>query len=73
AGSKAERDNSVAVGSAGSERQVTHVAAGTEGTDAVNKNQLDAVAATADKTSRYFQASGSADSDAGAYVEGDSA
>jgi len=41
--SVAERDNSVAVGSAGSERQITDVAAGTENTDAVNLAQLNEV------------------------------
>lgn len=41
-GSVADRANTVAVGAAGSERQVTHVAAGTVGTDAVNVNQLKA-------------------------------
>jgi autotransporter adhesin len=36
----ADRDNTVSVGSAGSERQVTNVAAGTATTDAVNVGQL---------------------------------
>jgi len=40
AGSVADRDNTVAVGSTGNERQVTHVAAGTADTDAVNVGQL---------------------------------
>ncbi|CAG9227659.1 Trimeric autotransporter adhesin [Paraburkholderia tropica] len=44
AGSIADRDNAVSVGSAGSERQITNVAAGTAGTDAVNVNQLNAMA-----------------------------
>jgi len=35
-----DRANSVSVGSAGQERQITHVAPGTQGTDAVNVNQL---------------------------------
>jgi autotransporter adhesin len=35
-----DRDNSVSVGSAGNERQVTNVAAGTRETDAVNMGQL---------------------------------
>ncbi|ONV17832.1 hypothetical protein A8E74_25445, partial [Burkholderia cenocepacia] len=35
--------NVVAVGSADSARQVVNVAAGTQGTDAVNVNQLNAV------------------------------
>jgi len=41
--SVADRDNSVSVGAAGSERQVTNVAAGTASTDAVNVGQLNAV------------------------------
>jgi len=41
AGSVADRANSVSVGSVGAERQITHVADGTEATDAVNKGQLD--------------------------------
>ncbi|MFM0061160.1 YadA-like family protein, partial [Paraburkholderia phytofirmans] len=40
AGSVADRDNTVSVGSAGNERQVTNVAAGTATTDAVNVGQL---------------------------------
>ncbi len=40
AGSVATRDNAVSVGSKGHERQVTHVAAGSEDTDAVNVAQL---------------------------------
>jgi autotransporter adhesin len=43
ANSVADRDNSVSVGAAGSERQVTNVAAGTASTDAVNVGQLNAV------------------------------
>lgn len=35
-----DRDNSVSVGSVGGERQIANVAAGTQGTDAVNVNQL---------------------------------
>ncbi|MCL9668269.1 YadA family autotransporter adhesin, partial [Rosenbergiella epipactidis] len=38
--SVADRENSVSVGSSGKERQITHVAAGTEDTDAVNVKQL---------------------------------
>jgi trimeric autotransporter adhesin len=45
AGSVADRDNTVSVGSAGNERQITNVAAGTQGTDAVNLNQLNAATA----------------------------
>ena len=40
ADSTATRDNSVSVGAAGSERQITHVAAATQATDAVNFDQL---------------------------------
>ncbi len=43
-GSIADRVNTVSVGSAGAERQITNVAAGVQGTDAVNVNQLNAVA-----------------------------
>ncbi|RAP59170.1 YadA family autotransporter adhesin [Oleiagrimonas sp. MCCC 1A03011] len=42
AGSVADRDNTVSVGADGNERQITHVAAGTEDTDAVNVAQLQA-------------------------------
>jgi autotransporter adhesin len=48
--SVADRASTVSVGSAGNERQVTNVAAGTQTTDAVNKGQLDAVAAQAGQT-----------------------
>jgi trimeric autotransporter adhesin len=41
--SVADRDNSVSVGAAGSERQLTNVAAGTASTDAANVGQLNAV------------------------------
>ena len=41
AGSVADRANTVSVGSAGAERQIANVAAGTQDTDAVNKAQLD--------------------------------
>ena len=40
ANSVADRANTLSVGAAGSERQITNVAAGTQGTDAVNVNQL---------------------------------
>jgi len=40
ANSLADRDNSVSVGAVGSERQITNVAAATQGTDAVNLDQL---------------------------------
>ncbi len=42
AGSVTDRDNSVSVGSDGEARQITHVAAGTQTTDAVNMGQLTA-------------------------------
>ncbi|KAF1016807.1 MAG: Autotransporter adhesin UpaG [Stenotrophomonas maltophilia] len=42
AGSLADRANTVSVGATGAERQVTHVAAGTASTDAVNVGQLQA-------------------------------
>ena len=45
ANSVADRANTVSVGSVGGERQVTNVAAGTQGTDAVNVNQLKASSA----------------------------
>ncbi len=40
-GSIADRENTVSVGKVGKERQITNVAAGTQGTDAVNFGQLD--------------------------------
>jgi len=43
ANSVANRDNAVSVGAAGSERQITNVAAGTATTDAANVGQLNAV------------------------------
>jgi autotransporter adhesin len=45
AGSVADQDNTVSVGSVGGERRVVNVADGVDATDAVNKGQLDAVAA----------------------------
>lgn len=45
AGSTATRDNTVSIGAPGAERQLTNVAPGTLGTDGVNVNQLNAVAA----------------------------
>ncbi len=45
-GSQASRANTVSVGSAGSERQIVNVAAGTQGTDAVNVAQLHGAAAS---------------------------
>jgi trimeric autotransporter adhesin len=49
-GSLATRANSVSVGSVGNERTITNVAPGVEGTDAVNVNQLNAVASQAAST-----------------------
>lgn len=46
-GSVADRADTVSVGSAGNERQVVNVAAGTQPTDAVNKGQLDRGVASA--------------------------
>src|SRR5690606_15341905 len=81
AGSLADRANTVSVGAAQDwtdaagvvhaaiDRQITNVAAGTEATDAVNLAQLEQATAS----SRYFAATGSEDSDAGAYAEGDEA
>ncbi|WP_447842637.1 YadA-like family protein [Enterobacter cloacae] len=43
AGSIADRENTVSVGSEGSERQITNVAAGEKDTDAVNVGQLNGV------------------------------
>src|SRR5690606_32820414 len=53
-GSVADRDHTVSVGSAGNERQITNVAAGTEGTDAVNLDQLEEATAY----NQYFRATG---------------
>jgi autotransporter adhesin len=44
-GSVANRDNSVSVGSTSQQRQITNVAPGTAGTDAVNVNQMNAAVA----------------------------
>ena len=44
--SLADRAGTISVGSAGNERQIANVADGSEGTDAVNKRQLDAAIAT---------------------------
>src|SRR5690606_36105509 len=46
-GSVADRDGSVSVGTTVSQRQMVNVAAGTQGTDAVNLDQLQATLATA--------------------------
>src|SRR3546814_8490223 len=59
------------VGDAGSERQITNVAAGTEDNDAVNLAQLQEVAKTADNTDHFFQASDDPDNPGVcSYVEG---
>jgi trimeric autotransporter adhesin len=47
ANSVADRANTVSVGAAGSERQIVNVAAGTEATDAVNVQQLNAAVGNA--------------------------
>ncbi|HEY0334165.1 MAG TPA: ESPR-type extended signal peptide-containing protein, partial [Stenotrophomonas sp.] len=78
AGARATEANTFSVGSGGvgsgpATRRVVNVSDGVSATDAVNKGQLDAVSEVAETTSKYFQASGSDDSDAGAYVEGDNA
>ena len=56
----ADRDFTVSVGSAGNERQITNVAAGTAGTDAVNLDQLtevsDGVGELAETAIRYDDA-----------------
>lgn len=48
AGAVADRANSVSVGTAGAERQITHVADGSEDTDAVNLRQLKAAGLVGD-------------------------
>ena len=52
AGSVADRANTVSVGAAGAERQITHVADGSQATDAVNLRQLQA---SQEGTVRYDQ------------------
>lgn len=49
AGSVADRDNAVSVGSKGTERQIINVKAGVEDTDAVNVSQLKEATANANK------------------------
>lgn len=73
AGSLATRAFTVSVGDVGFERQIVNVAPGTESTDAVNKQQLDAVSEVATVTSRYFKAAASVDGDAGVAIDGDGA
>ncbi|MGF6154528.1 hypothetical protein [Pseudomonas fluorescens] len=54
ANSVADRENSVSVGSVGNERQLTNIAAGTSGTDAVNVDQLTkSVAGITDNANAY--------------------
>ncbi|MBD4909063.1 hypothetical protein GUF77_05590, partial [Xanthomonas citri pv. citri] len=53
-----DRASTVSVGTVGGERQITNVAAGTEGTDAVNLDQLTAVSDGAANTARTFVATG---------------
>jgi autotransporter adhesin len=54
ANSVADRDNSVSVGTVGSERQITNIAAATQGTDAVNFDQLNkSVAESTNKANAY--------------------
>ena len=71
ANSTADRDNTVSVGDVGSERQITNVAAGTEGTDAVNVDQLNAVAEASENATRYFKANGERDGSDDAVAHGD--
>src|SRR5690606_33526819 len=52
--SVANRANTVSVGSAGNERQVTNVAAGTQATDAVNVAQLESTATEAVSTANAY-------------------
>nr|WP_244196236.1 YadA C-terminal domain-containing protein [Paraburkholderia susongensis] len=53
----ADRANTVSVGAPGEERQITNVAPGTQGTDAVNVNQLNAAQAAANAyTDKQFGA-----------------
>src|SRR5690606_19120595 len=87
AGSYADRPNSISVGSPARthdgqlpvdieaiDRQITHVAAGTEDTNAGNVAQLQEVAKTAADNAYFFKASADPDSDSvGAWVEGDNA
>ena len=57
ANSVADRDNTVSMGSAGNERQITHVAAGVENTDAVNVGQMnDALGSVASQSNRQYNA-----------------
>ncbi|MNV23408.1 Adhesin YadA precursor [compost metagenome] len=74
ANSVATRNDSVSIGSAGNERQLTHLAAGTAATDAVNVQQLtdaiDGVAAGA--TNPYLMVDGANDGSDNARTSGTS-
>jgi autotransporter adhesin len=67
AGSVADRANAVSVGttSAGGQRQVTNVAAGTEGTDAVNVNQMQQSVNTGVKSAKGYTDALRSDMDSG--------
>ena len=69
--SVADRANSVSVGSAGNQRQIANVAAGTEAGDAINKAQLDAMADSVSSASHYFAVSGNNDGSNNATASGD--
>ena len=66
-----DRDDTVSVGDVGAERQITNVAAGTEGTDAVNLDQLNALAEASENATRYFKANGAGDGSDDATATGD--
>src|SRR3546814_8418855 len=70
---RSETDSLVPGDMEASNRQITRGAAGAEDSDAVSLAQLNEGADGAAETGKYFQASGSDDSNAGAYVEGDNA
>ena len=58
ANSVADRADTVSVGSTGAERQITHVAAGTAATDAVNVAQLDASVTSSQAGSVRYDSTG---------------
>ncbi|KFL53462.1 hypothetical protein JM78_13195, partial [Burkholderia pyrrocinia] len=65
----ATRNDTISVGSATQQRQITNLAAGTQDTDAVNLAQLNAAIANVGSDSPYFQANGAGDgSDAASAV-----
>nr|WP_306795575.1 YadA-like family protein [Burkholderia sp. GbtcB21] len=65
----ANRNDTISVGSATQQRQITNLAAGTQDTDAVNLAQLNAAIANVGSDSPYFQANGAGDgSDAASAV-----